>query len=170
MMMTESYLQNVIALQTKLYVYILTLLADTEAADDVLQEANLVLLRKAGEFAEGTNFNAWAYRIARVQCMAYWKTRSRDRLILDEEILLGIANRLESRLAEVDARTRALRKCLGTLHERQRELLEHRYSTGRSVKEIAVARGQPEASISQMLYRIRTALSRCISLRLASEG
>jgi RNA polymerase sigma-70 factor, ECF subfamily len=168
--MNESYIQNIIALQTKLYVYILTLLADTEAADDVLQEANLVLLRKAGEFTEGTNFEAWAFRIARVQCLAYWKVRSRDRLKLDEGILHAIANRVEPRLGEVDARTHALRTCLGALPARQRELLENRYSTGRSVKEIARQFDRPEPTVSQMLYRIRTALLRCIRLRLANEG
>ncbi len=168
--MTESYVQNIIALQTKLYVFILTLLADTEAADDVLQEANLVLLRKADEFREGTNFEAWAYRIARVQCLAHWKVRSRDRLVLDEEVLNGVASRVELRLGELDARTRALRQCLGSLPARQRELLENRYSTGRSVKEIAQQFDRPEPSISQALYRIRTALLRCIRLRLANQG
>src|SRR5689334_22833415 len=104
---SETYIQRVIGAQPQLYAYILTLLADTEAADDVLQEANLVLCRKADEFSEGTNFDAWAFRIARMQCLAYWKVRSRDRLVVDEAAINQIASRAEQRLAEVDERQRA---------------------------------------------------------------
>jgi RNA polymerase sigma-70 factor (ECF subfamily) len=164
---SETYIQRVISAQSQLYAYILTLLANTEAADDVLQETNLVLCRKAKEFAEGTNFDAWAFRIARVQCMAYWKVRSRDRLVVDEEVIHQIANRVEQRLSEVDDRHRALRKCLAELPIKQRELLENRYSAGGSLKQLAQQLGRPEPSLSQSLYRIRTALLNCVRSKLA---
>src|SRR6185369_11213719 len=95
---SETYIQNVIGLQSQLYAYILTLLADTEAADDVLQETNLVLCRKAHEFTEGTKFEAWAFRIARIQCLAFWKIHSRNWLVFDNEAINQIAARAESRL------------------------------------------------------------------------
>jgi RNA polymerase sigma-70 factor, ECF subfamily len=167
---SETYIQRVIAAQSQLYAYILTLLADTEAADDVLQETNLVLCRKADEFAEGTNFDAWAFRIARVQCLAYWKVRSRDRLVVDEEVINQIASRAEQRLGEVDERHRALRKCLAELPAKQREMLEHRYAEGGSIKQLAQKLGRPEPSLSQTLYRIRMALFNCVRAKLGGEG
>lgn len=167
---SETYIQRVIAAQSQLYAYILTLLADTEAADDVLQETNLVLCRKADEFAEGTNFDAWAFRVARVQCLAYWKVRSRDRLVVDEEVINQVASRVEQRLVEVDERQRALRKCLAELPVKQRELLENRYAEGGSVKQLALQSGRPEPSLSQTLYRIRMALLACVRTKLAGKG
>jgi RNA polymerase sigma-70 factor, ECF subfamily len=167
---SETYIQRVISAQSQLYAYVLTLLADTEAADDVLQETNLVLCRKATEFAEGTNFDAWAFRIARVQCLAYWKVRSRDRIVIDEAAINQIASRAEQRLAEADDRQRVLRKCLAELPAHQRELLEKRYAAGGSVKQLAERLGRPEPSLSQSLYRIRMALLNCVRTKLASEG
>lgn len=169
MALSETYIQSVIALQSQLYAYILTLLANTEAADDVLQETNLVLCRKADDFAAGTNFEAWAFRIARTQCMAYWKIRARDKVVLDEDAMSQIASRVEARLADVSDRTRALRQCLGELSPRQREMLEGRYAPNGSLKQLAQRLGRPEPSVSQTLYRIRQALLDCVRSRLARE-
>jgi RNA polymerase sigma-70 factor (ECF subfamily) len=136
----------------------------------VLQEINLVLCRKAEDFCEDTNFNAWAFQIARNQCLAYWKIRARDRLVFDDEAISKIASRAESKLAEMNEKSRALRTCLGELPRRQRELLEGRYATGGSVKNLAKFLGRSEPSVSQTLYRIRTALVECVRARLAREG
>jgi RNA polymerase sigma-70 factor (ECF subfamily) len=162
----ESYLQKLIGLQSQLYAYVLTLLADAVAADDVLQETNLVLCRKADEFSAGTNFEAWAFRVARIQCLAYWKTRARSRLVLDDAALQQIASQAEARITEFDDRTLALRQCLAELPPRQRELLEKRYAAGGSIKELAEQVRRSVASLSQTLYRIRGALLACIRSRL----
>jgi len=165
----ETYFQRVIGLQRQLYAYILTLLADTEAADDVLQETNLVLCRKMAEFAEGASFEAWAFRIARIQCLAYWKFRSRDRLILDEVVLSAVSSRAEARVGELDARMRALRKCLADMPSAQRELLEGRYEAGGSVKKLAAQLGRAEPWLSRKLYRLRVSLLDCIRARLTPQ-
>ena len=107
---SETYIQQLIGLQTRLYAYILTLLADRTAADDVLQETNLVLYRKAREFAEGADFEPWAFSIARTQCLAFWKLRGRDRLVLGDDAIDRIACRAEAGLDEIDSQ-RAARRC-----------------------------------------------------------
>jgi RNA polymerase sigma factor (sigma-70 family) len=101
--------------------------------------------------------------------MAFWKIRARDRLVLDDEAISQIAYRAESRMAEMSDRTRALRTCLGELTPRQRELLENRYSSSGSLKQLAERLGRPESSLSQTLYRIRMALLDCVKLRLVNE-
>ena len=40
-------------------------------AEDVLQEANLVLWRKFDQYQEGTNFFAWACQIIRYEVLKY---------------------------------------------------------------------------------------------------
>jgi RNA polymerase sigma-70 factor (ECF subfamily) len=167
---SETYIQQLIALQTRLYAYILTLLADRTAADDVLQETNLVLYRKAGEFAEGADFEPWAFSIARTQCLAFWKLRGRDRLVLGDDAIDRIACRAEAGLEEIDSQRTALRQCLGSLPARQRELVEARYAIGGSVNQLAHRLGRPESSVSQALYRIRCALLNCVQRRLSQEG
>ena len=48
----------------RLYAYILQMLPNRADADDVLQRANLVMWTKREELVEGSNFVAWAARIA----------------------------------------------------------------------------------------------------------
>ena len=169
-MSSSEYYTQLIALQAQLYAYVLTLLADTSAADDVLQETNLVLCRKADEFAPGTNFEAWAFGVARMQCMAYWKTRSRDKLVLSDEAVHRIAGRAEVQLTEADDRRIALRDCMEKLTPKQRDLVECRYAEGGSIRQMALDLGRSEASLSQTLYRIRITLLDCVRARLSGEG
>lgn len=163
----EEYVAKIIGMQTQLYAYILALLSNGDAADDVLQETNLVLCRKADHFEKGTSFEAWAFCIARTQCFAYWKTRSRDRLELDDAVIAQLASRAEELLASSDDRVVALRECLGAMPAQHRELLESRYELGGSVKRLARRLGRAEGTISQSLYRIRLALFDCVRSRLA---
>ena len=51
--------------QGRLKGYILSLVFDPHAASDILQETNLILCRKADKFEAGTNFRAWAFRVAK---------------------------------------------------------------------------------------------------------
>lgn len=167
---SDSYVKQLVGLQTRLYAYVLSLLADSAAAEDVLQETNLVLYCKAGEFTDGTNFEAWAFRTARNQCLAYWTLRGRDRLVLDDRTLYNSPGPAEGKPVDLDLRREALNDCLRKLPERQRELVEARYAIGGSVGRMAKNLGRSESAISQSLYRIRNALSRCIRGRLSREG
>jgi RNA polymerase sigma-70 factor, ECF subfamily len=62
--------------QSGIYAYILTIMPDRFAAQDVLQETVLLMWKKLDDFEKGTHFAAWAYRIAYWQTKAYLKKRS----------------------------------------------------------------------------------------------
>ena len=83
----ERYVQQLTDGQNRLYAYILMLLPNHDDAADVLQETNLVLWRKSGEFVEGTEFGAWACRIAYYQVFARLRDAKRDRLVFDPQLL-----------------------------------------------------------------------------------
>jgi len=165
----EQFVQDLIANQDRLYTFILALLADSDRAEEVLQETNVVLCRKLDEYAEVENFVAWAYRVARFQVMAYRKRRFRDRHVFDDELVDMLAYDALDLTPDVDDRRRALQKCLSSLHERQRNLVLRRYAPGGSVKQIAAESGRSVGVVSQTLYRIRAILANCIDRALA-EG
>ena len=60
----DQFVLEIIAAQSRLYAYILSLVLNREKARDILQQTNLVLLEKEREFEWGTNFGAWASRVA----------------------------------------------------------------------------------------------------------
>jgi RNA polymerase sigma-70 factor (ECF subfamily) len=170
MISSETYIRQLIGLQTRLYAYIFALLADRNATDDVLQETNLVLFRKADEFIDGAEFEPWAFSIARTQCLAFWKLRGRDRLVLGDEAIERIASRAEAKIEQIDLRRDALRECLAALPPKHRQMVETRYAIGGSVGLIADQLGRPEPSISRALYRVRNLLLNCIRRKMSEEG
>lgn len=170
MIASETYIRQLIGLQTRLYAYIFALLADRNATDDVLQETNLVLYRKADEFIDGADFERWAFGIARTQCMAFWKLRGRDRLVLGDEVMERIASRAEAKIEQIDSRRDALRECLAALSPAHRQMVETRYAIGGSVRMIADQLGRPEPAISRALYRVRSLLLNCIRRKMSEEG
>ena len=165
----DDFIRQLTAAQTSLYAYILTLLPDRAAAQDVLQETNLTLWHKLAEFQPGTSFVAWGCRVAYFHVLNHRRHIKRDRLVFDDELLEILAERHAERVEQADRREQALKKCLERLPVSQRSLIEKRYAPDGSVLEIAKAEGKSVGSISQMLYRIREALLNCIQGSLTTK-
>ncbi len=157
--------------QGPVYGYILTLIPDRSRARDLLQETNITLWKKAATFEEGTNFNAWACKVAYFHVLAFRRKMAREKLVFDDDILDYLAERNDERVDEdaADARTRALQRCLQKLPEHHRKLVEARYQPGASVQGIAAEQERTVGSISQTLYRIRHNLMACIEKTLSAE-
>jgi RNA polymerase sigma-70 factor (ECF subfamily) len=168
---TTDYIQQLIRLQPQLHAYILALVFNRSAADDVLQNTNLVLCRKSAAYDATRSFRGWAFSIARLECLKYWKSKPHESFVLTEELLDALADRTLETITFPEDLGPVLRECLASLQPRQRQLLETRYHKDRSIREIADDLGRPESSISQTLYRLRRTLSDCIRSRLAKlEG
>jgi RNA polymerase sigma-70 factor (ECF subfamily) len=166
----DDFIRELTAAQPSLWAYVFSLLPDHAAAQDVLQETNLTLWRKADDFRPGTSFLAWACQAGYFHVLSYRRRVRRDRLVFDDQVLAYLAERQEKRLAEEGDRLTALRGCLEKLPESFRGLLEKRYAPGGSVKELAEADGRTVAALSQVLYRIRDKLLDCIQTTLAAGG
>ena len=159
--------------QRQLYLYIVTLLSGTADADDILQSVNMVLWSKAEEFQAGTNFAAWAYRIAYYEVLAFRKKRARqgDKLLFNSELMKTMTDEQEAHLdlERLKERRQALDSCLEKLRTRDRELLARRYYTGTTVKELAAEFSRPLNSVYRSLDRVRMTLLECIQRTLAAE-
>lgn len=127
----------------------------------------MVMWRKCGEFAPGTNFDAWAFSIARYQVMAHRKRQERSRLHFDDELLAQLAERAAIEFAGEDDRHEALSHCLQKLPKNQRRMVAARYEPGSSVQHLAERDGRSAKAFSEALRRIRKALLQCVELRMA---
>jgi RNA polymerase sigma-70 factor (ECF subfamily) len=168
----EDFIRHLTVAQSSLWAYIFSLLPDHAGAQDVLQQTNLTLWRKAGEFQPGTNFIAWASRAAYFHVLTYRRGMRRDRLVFNDEVFAYLAERQGERMTDEgpEERLTALRDCLEKLPPHSRKLLESRYAPGASVKDLAHADGRSIAALSQVLYRIRESLLECIEASLAAGG
>ncbi|MCB1086299.1 MAG: sigma-70 family RNA polymerase sigma factor [Verrucomicrobiae bacterium] len=166
---TEEFIELLTGAQTAVFAYVMSLCHDHAKAQDILQETNLTIWRKAGDYEPGTNFTAWACRIAYFHVLNHRRKHSREQLVFDEAVFDYLAERQEERAEGSETRIRALRQCLDQLPGKQRELIDRRYAPGASVKEIAESDGSTEGAVSQALFRIRSALQKCVERRLDRE-
>ncbi|MCB1237450.1 MAG: sigma-70 family RNA polymerase sigma factor [Verrucomicrobiae bacterium] len=165
----EDYAELMAAHQGRLESFIRSLTGDRDASKDVLQETNLVLLRKAREFRPGTNFAAWAFRVARFEVMTWRRRRGRNRLAFDDELVAQLADTATGEDGAYDVRIDALRDCLAKLPERQRVVIEKRYLEGCTVAELAETGPENANAISQLLFRARQNLLKCVSRQSSGE-
>jgi RNA polymerase sigma-70 factor (ECF subfamily) len=166
---SDDFVRQMTRCQDRLYAYLRTLLPYGEAAREVLQETNVVLLRKADELAEINNFDAWACRIAYFEALAYRRNFARDRLLFDDELLGQLAQQAAQSTGSPDRRAAALDDCLSHLSAGSRELLTARYAEQRSVQQLAKTHGRPAPTIATQLFRIRRKLLDCVMRKLSVE-
>lgn len=152
--------------QPTIYACIFSLHPDPVAASDLLQETNLTLCRKAEDFEKGTNFSAWATRIARYHVLNHRRKLSREKAIFEPELFEELCVVQEQRSDELDGYLDALRDCLQRLPPAHRQLLQERYTSEGSVLALASHQGKTVSAISQLLYRIRQSLMDCIYRKL----
>lgn len=165
-MTSDQYFLAVTAIQNRLHAYILSLLADPVAALDVLQETNLVLIRKADDFHGDASFQSWAYNTARFQVLAHVRDRKRDRLVLHEAFADKLAPVAEVMAEETERRVQLLGGCVERLADEHKTLLHKRYGRETSITALADDHGKTPSAIKQMLYRIRNLLAACVEEHL----
>lgn len=146
----------------RLQFYLMTLLPFPDDAADVLQETSLVLWKKFDTYTTGTNFFAWACKIARLQALKYQERRGKAALTFSEQLLDTLAvEAAEDRFAPASSLDH-LRHCLGRLSQRDQQLIQKRYEPGMSVATLAENIGRTTNSLSKSLGRIRRLLLECI--------
>jgi len=156
--------------QRRIFSYIYALVPNRHAAEDLLQETNLVICEKFSEFRPGTDFVAWACQIA------YWRIRNarqkfaRSKVTFNQEVLDAVSATAATMVEEIDARHEALEFCLGRLHPRDREMMLTRYEPGCGVAEAARRSGRSMHAAYKALARIRKLLFDCVTARLAAEA
>jgi len=167
-----QFVQDLIQLQPRLYAYLLSMLADPHAADDVLQEANIVIWERRDEFTPGTSFDAWAFTIARFQAMAHRKTLSRTKQkgILGGDALQRVEAAFEKRSQHAGVVRDALRTCLKKLSPDQRAVLDARYAHDEAVSVAAEKLGRSARTLYKSLHRIRKTLLDCIRQQEVAEA
>lgn len=165
-----QFVELFVRYQRQVYLYIRSLLSNPSDVEEVFQQTSLVLWKKFDQYQQGTNFRAWAFRIAHLEILDYRSRQRRNCLCFSDELLDELAEEMDSISDLLDARMAALSKCLKELPKRDRRLIELRYSPGECVRDIAAELNRPVRYIYKAVTRIRRALYECINRRLDHEG
>ncbi len=165
----ERFTQLLATCQRRVFLYALGLVHNAQDAEEVLQEANLVLWQKFRQYQPGTDFCRWAYRIAYYEVLKLRERKSREERFFSQEFIEALAAESERAMDELDARRDALNECLGKLSSNDRQLVRQRYQLGATTRSVAEALGRSVQGTRKALHRIRARLLSCIQRTLAAR-
>ena len=117
--------------------FILSVLPNMSRADDVLQDTFMTVTAKADDFTSGSNFFAWACRIAHFKVLEEGKRDSKSNNILSPEVIEAICSAQPGADELREERLLALHDCLSKLAPHARRAIELRYSRAHRTGEIA---------------------------------
>lgn len=162
-----KFTRHFIANQPALYGFLVSLVHDHHAADDLLQELASRLWSKFGEYDGRRPFVAWGIGFARLLAMEWRRKQQRLPIPMDDATLSLLADEAEAHFEHHDERLDALRRCLGRLTDHQRDALQLRYQEDRPVAEIARLWQRTQMAVYKVLQHCHRALLDCITETLA---
>jgi len=167
--LTEAYLRLLTQHDRWLAAYVYSLVARSADAEDILQEVKVTMWKHFAKFEQGSNFRAWARRIATNQILNYRRAETRrPNSELDEKFIEAVAAEIDRRADMLDRRSDALRICLHKLPEAHRKIVVWRYYEDCGIEEIVAKSERTVEAVYRLLSRIRTALNECVSRQLAA--
>lgn len=149
--------------------YILTLVPHLNDADEILQETHVKLWEEQDRYQPGTNFTAWAIRVAHFEILTWRKKQSRHPMIFNDELLNELTKSIQTVGDLAEKRQTALIACLAEISRSSREMLVRIYGDGEKIKDIAAKLGKTTESTYKAVQRLRMTLRHCIEQRLIDE-
>lgn len=165
-----QFAQLFLANQNRLYAYIYSLVPNWAEADEIFQEASLVLWQKYHTCESNVNFIAWACGIAYNKVLHHRRSQARSPLTFNDEFLQNVSQEHLSETSRHDERYEALQHCLSRLNARQRKLIDRCYQPGTTIKEAAEKLNSPVSTLYRKLRQIRKLLFDCTQKRVTEAG
>lgn len=168
----EAVLRAGLGRRDALLAYAQALLRDWSRADDVVQEAFVVVLDRWRELDDPRNAFPWMRGIVRLKALEALRRRParRGEVELAEALAATLDQRLDDAAALDQARrVGALRACVEGLGRQAAALLERVYWRGERLAAVAGALGRSEDAVRNQLFRLRGSLRACVERRLGGE-
>ena len=156
--------------QRRISLYVMGLVPNWNDAEEIVQETTVVLWQEFAKFEPGTNFAAWACKVAYFRVLAWRKRKTREKLQFSSEFLETISEELACEPERREERERQLAECVEKLPPDQQKVLLLRYGEGCEIDELAKRVGRTVAASYRLLSRIRHNLFECVGRSTALEN
>ena len=158
----EHFVSQMTASQRALRTFILGLVPDQVAADDLLQEVNLALWRKRELYDSSQDFVRWAFGFAALEVRRYRSRAANDRLWFSDDTIEALASDWPEANDFLDDCERALARCLQKLGNDESQVVKAKYRQRQTAKQIAESMNRPLSTVYKILQRALTSLRHCI--------
>jgi RNA polymerase sigma-70 factor (ECF subfamily) len=155
--------------------YAYGMLRNWNLAEDVVQEAYLVVMNKWQDLTNETGIFLWVRQIVHFKTLEAIRTRGRETSTPDQELLDLVEHAMKENLDDHQAEQQrlmsmSLRECMSRLNQFNLNLLAGFYWQQESCETLADRHGRSVNAIRLMLSRLRDKLRTCLSKRLESQG
>ena len=159
---TSNFAQNLLGMQSELRRFALKLTADTEDADDLLQETSLKALDNEDKYTPDTNFKGWMYTIMRNIFINNYRKTVRDQTFVDQTENLFHLNLPQDSGFESTEGNYDLKEIRRIVHELPKEYRVpfSMYVSGFKYREIAVKLGLPIGTVKSRIFFTRQRLQK----------
>ncbi len=155
--------------------YSYAMLRSWTLAEDVVQEAFLVVMNKWQDLREDAGVFLWVRQIVHFKTLEAIRTRGRETVLPDQELLdlveQSVTENLDENCADRQRMMGAsLRDCMSRLNRFSLSLLAGFYWRQESCETLADQHGRSVNAIRLMLSRLREKLRTCLTRRLEQQG
>jgi RNA polymerase sigma-70 factor, ECF subfamily len=142
----------------RVFRFILRMVGDRSAAEDLTSEVFLDVWRQAGQFEGRSTVSTWMLAMARYKALAARRRRSEDQL--DDDVVDTIEDDGDGPevAAQKKDRSEILRRCLEKLSAQHRQVVDLVYYHEKSVDEAARILSIPENTVKTRLFHARKQL------------
>lgn len=168
----KQFLQH----QSQFMAYLVAITRDVSAAEEIFQNAAVVVMEKSAEGEVIRDFRPWAKEIVRRQALSFMqqqvraerKVRPVEPCLLEQITRSFVEDRTTDTVAQLEAS--ALRQCIAQLQFSERSLLQQRFVHRMSFAMIAESIGKTDGAIQRAISRIRKRLNACVHDKLKLGG
>ena len=159
---TSTFAQNLLGMQYELRRFALKLTADTEDADDLLQETSLKALDNEDKYTPDTNFKGWMYTIMRNIFINNYRKTVRDQTFVDQTENLFHLNLPQDSGFESTEGNYDLKEIRKIVHELPKEYRVpfSMYVSGFKYREIAEKLALPIGTVKSRIFFTRQRLQK----------
>lgn len=158
----EQFLRLFLSSERELFRYVAALVPNISDAEEIVQQAAVLLWSKFDQYDPQQPFTPWACRFALNVAKQWLASRQRWQSVLEKGLAEQLLQRREELRSQFDSRLRHLDACLQKLPPDHRAMLESYYFHRHSVDVIATESRRSVDAIYKLLQRIRIILRQCI--------
>lgn len=167
----DRVLKEALEHRAQLTAYARSVLGNHAAAEDVVQEAMLVVVRKYDQFQEGTSMLAWCRSIVRLEVLRMKQQRQKERSLAErvlDDAIDAAFDEFQSAHGRDDGESwrMALEHCLEQVPERGRRVLTARFADELSYQQIGERVGMTLEAVRKALFRLKKQVRSCMEISL----
>lgn len=167
----QEFIQLLVAGQSRIYAYIMAMVANRNDADDIMQETTSMMWQRFGTFETGTDIVTWGIAIARYRILEFRRKKKKDSKIqFSDRTFAELEKESQTRIRDIDHYISALRNCVQKLPSRDKILVNLKYEQSLAVKDISMRIGKTVQNVYYHLSRIHTLLLSCVQKTIEARG